>query len=309
MGSPTGVRRAYAGWLVVLVAAAGLAALTLRPAVAQDDELADPTAFAQTSYQSNCASCHGPSGGGGTVPGTGLPGPSLVGRDDVTAAYVDLVLRTGRMPPAGDPFDNRARQVFYDDAERRAMVEWMTEALDLDDDIPGLAEDLREGDVAAGLESFALHCAHCHGNTGAGGTAGQGAWTPRVNNLEPLGVAEAVRVGPFEMPAFGQDLLDQADVNDIITYLEAVDEEPGTPVFGLVELNPVFASGFVGLLALLLLGSLLFIGGRPVPFESEHGGEDSDPLPSPVASDDIAPTPADPGRRDPDDPDDSQEML
>lgn len=316
MGSPTGVRRAYAGWIVVLLVGAGVAALWLRPAGAQDGELSNPTAFAETSYQSNCAACHGPSGGGGSVPDTDRPGPALAGRNDVTAAYVDLVLRTGRMPPAGDPFDNRERHVFYDDAERAAMVAWMTEEFDLARGIP----DVEEGDVAQGFEAFALHCAHCHGNAGAGGTAGQTAWTPPINDLDPVAVVEAIRVGPFEMPAFSEELLSEEEVNAIASYLEAVEAETGTPVLGLAELNPVYASGFVGLLAVVLLGSLLFIGGRPVPFETVDRTQ-ADPLPAPVPSDAIVMTPDDErnegadrdgerdGRDDPDDPDDVQETV
>lgn len=292
VGSGSRVRRAYAGWIVILLVATGLAAMWLRPVEAQDGELSDPMAFAATSYQSNCAACHGPSGGGATVPGTDRQGPALVGREDVTAAYVDLVLRTGRMPPAGDPFDNRERRVFYDDVERVAMVTWITEAFDLEDDIPELVEGLDEGDVAVGFEAFALHCAHCHGNAGAGGTAGQTAWTPEVNDLEPLAVAEAIRVGPFEMPAFSEDVLSEEEVSSIAAYLEAVEAEAGTPILGLAELNPVYASGFVGLLAVLLLGSLLYIGGRPIPFVAVDRTQEEGPLPAPLASGDMAMTPA-----------------
>ncbi len=253
----------------MLLLAAGIAGLTLRPAGAQDGEepLADPVAFAETSYAAVCAECHGDRGSGGFVPGTDSPVPALLGNADVTKPYVDLVLRTGRMPPPGDPFDNRAREVFYSQAERQAMVAWMTAEFGLEGDIP----DVGEGDVALGLETFALNCAHCHGSAGSGGTAGARAWTPRVNNLDPTAVIEAIRVGPFEMPAFTTDQLTPQEADSVASYLEAVEEESGTPVFGLVELNPVFASGFVGLLAIITLGSLLFIGGRPVAFEKVEG--------------------------------------
>ncbi|CAN5159930.1 hypothetical protein BH23ACT9_BH23ACT9_27980 [soil metagenome] len=275
---------------MVLLLGALLVSATLSPAGAQDGELANPMVFAETSFAGNCADCHGSAGNGARIPGTDQEGPPVNDPDTVSAAYIDLVLRTGRMPPAGDPFDNRARHVFYTDAEREAMVAWMVQQFDLEDDLDQIAR-VEEGNVARGLELFALNCAHCHGNTGAGGTAGQNAWTPQIEQLDPITVAEAIRIGPFEMPAFGEETLSTQDVDDITSYLRAVDEEGGTPVFGLVELNPVFASGFVGLFALILLGSLLYIGGRPIPLEQVDrddrdaiGAEDLAP-PVPAAAD------------------------
>ncbi|MGI9018728.1 MAG: c-type cytochrome [Euzebya sp.] len=280
--------RVYAGWFLVIGIAVAVAFLVFQPAGAQEEEsLSNPIAFAEQSYANVCAACHGAEGTGGIVPGTDREAPALRGRDDVTAAYIDLVLRTGRMPPAGDPFDNRAREVFYTDAERQAMVDYTSQLFDLEDDIP----EVSDGNIALGLEAFALNCAHCHGNSGNGGTAGENAWTPRVNNIGPIAVAEAIRVGPLEMPQFSADVLSQREVDSIASYLQAVEDEPGTPVLGLVELNPVFASGFVGLLAIVLLGSLLFIGGRPVPFEASTGEE----VPTAIhAPDGMTPMPDDP---------------
>jgi ubiquinol-cytochrome c reductase cytochrome c subunit len=256
--------RAYAGWAVVLVLVAALAT-GLSSAAAQEDadELSDPVAFAETTYANVCAECHGGAGQGGTVPGSDDRAPALAGNPDVTVPYVDLVLRTGRMPPAGDPFDNRAREVVYDDVERAALVGWMAEAFGLEGEVP----EVGEGDVANGLEVFARNCAHCHGNGGEGGTAGADAWTPQVNDDHPVAIVEAIRVGPFEMPQFGEGAISEQEADDVAAYLRSIEESPGTPVLGIVELNPVFASGFVAVLAVALIGSLLYIGGRPVPFE------------------------------------------
>ncbi len=260
---------------MVVVALLAVAVLSLRPASAvegdEEDPIANPVAFAEASYAGVCAECHGGDGNGGVVPGSERLAPSL--RDEgVTEAYMDLVLRTGRMPPPGDPFDNRAREVFYTDAEREAMVDWLVAEFGLERDIP----TVEEGDVAVGLELFALNCAHCHGNTGAGGNAGQDAFTPTVTGLGPIAVAEAIRVGPFEMPAFNDETITPEEVNAITSYLEAVEEKGGTPLFGLVELNPVFASGFVAVFAAALIGSLLYIGGRPQPFEQVPVGDAMD---------------------------------
>lgn len=291
-------RRSLAGWLVVVGTAAAAALLFWPSAFASEGEQELADSFAVESYAQNCSRCHGLDGQGGEVPTDGRPVPSLRNNDDLTVPYLDLVLLTGRMPPAGDPFDNRERHVFYDDAERQAMVEWMAEEFD----IPGEVPEVNEGEVSRGLEVFARNCAHCHGNAGAGGTAGRQAWTPQVNNLPGIAIAEAIRVGPFEMPAFSAEVIPDEDVDAVVAYLEAVDEERGTPFLGLVELNPVFASGFVGLLSLALLGSLVYIGSRPVRLEdlidegsqpeagvtpaSGRGGKTDDPDPDDPAEPD-----------------------
>jgi len=267
--------RPLVGWLLVGLLALGVA-LAASPGQAQDDEsLDDPVTFAVESYAQVCARCHGVNGAGGEVPTDGRPVPALVDNPDLSVAYLDLVMLTGRMPPSGDPFDNREREVFYTDAERAAMVAWMAEEFGIEGEIP----EVGPGEVSRGLEVFARNCAHCHGNAGGGGTAGQQAWTPQVASLPGLAIKEAIRVGPFEMPAFGPDVISEEDADAVVAYLEEVDGESGTPLLGLVELNPVFASGFVGVLALALIGSLLYIGSRPVPLEQVVSDSvDADPI-------------------------------
>jgi ubiquinol-cytochrome c reductase cytochrome c subunit len=235
-------------------------------ATAQDQPLGELTPeerlLAQRLYASDCAICHGASGLGGTVPGTTRRAPRIGGEDPVTVAYADLVLRTGRMPPAENPFDNRPRRVAYDDASREALVAWMQEEFNLPGDIP----DPPPGDPGRGLAVWAANCGQCHGATGAGGVAGAGAWTPSVYNLDTVTIAEAIRVGPFEMPAFSRDQITDQELGDVGAFMEEVREERGTPVFGLVELNPVFASGFVALLSLITLVTVVIIAGTPTWF-------------------------------------------
>ena len=165
--------RSLAGWLVVVATAAAAALLFWPSAFAQEGEQELADSFAVESYAQNCSRCHGLDGQGGEVPTDGRPVPSLRNNDDLTVPYLDLVLLTGRMPPAGDPFDNRERHVFYDDAERQAMVEWMADEFD----IPGEVPEVNEGEVSRGLEVFARNCAHCHGNAGAGVAVAVGAVT------------------------------------------------------------------------------------------------------------------------------------
>lgn len=220
-------------------------------------------------YAQACAQCHASDGGGATVPGTDRTAPALSGRPQITAAYVDLVLRTGRMPPAADPYDNQPREVAYDDAQRLAIVSYVTQEFGLADDLADVTA-LPEGDAGNGQAVYAANCAACHGSTGAGGVAGGGAWTPTVTGYEPETIAEAIRIGPFQMPAFGDGTITDQQVADVGAFLEEVSAESGTPL-GLVELNPVFASGFVALLAVAMILSLLWISSKPTWFPDPEG--------------------------------------
>jgi ubiquinol-cytochrome c reductase cytochrome c subunit len=259
--------RALLGWAVVV--AAGVASLMAqlgRPAVAQTEQLTSAERTrAGIIYASQCATCHGAEGTGGVTP-AGDPVPALAGNPDVTVPYVDLVMRVGRMPPAGDPYDNRSREVLLDAEQRRLVTAYVAEEFDLGGSVPTVGE----GNPVTGREVFAANCAQCHGSSGAGGVAGAGAWTPPVVNTDPVTIAEAIRVGPFQMPGFNNQQITDAEIADIAAFLEVVSEEAGTPA-GLVELNPVYASGFAALFVGIVVISLFIIAGRPKWFPDPSG--------------------------------------
>ncbi len=278
------LRRALLGWLVV-AAAAGLLGVAAAAAWAQDAGVEDAGGPAEASvqngnrlYAQHCATCHGADGAGGAVPGYGGEAPALDPElnPSVTVAYLDLVMSTGRMPPAGSPYDNRTRQVVLDEAERADVIAFMVAELGVEGEIP----EVGEGDAGRGQQIYARNCAHCHGSTGSGGVAGAGAWTPGVIDAPAETVAEAIRVGPFNMPQFEEEQISDSEVADVVAFLDAVQEEPTTPVFGLVELNPVYASGFVALLALVVVLSLVWIGGRPAWFPDPPKGSTTPEVPA-----------------------------
>jgi ubiquinol-cytochrome c reductase cytochrome c subunit len=262
-------KRRLISWIVLI---AGLAALTAwwtaRDASAQEAGQTGDVALGGQLYAQNCAQCHASDGRGAEVANTGRRAPALANRPEVTAAYIDLVMRTGRMPPAANPFDNQPREIAFDDEERAAIVAFTVERFGLETDIPNVPE----GNAGRGQSAYATNCAACHGSTGAGGVAGGGAWTPNVARYDAVTLAEAVRVGPFQMPAFGSDQLTDQEVGDVAAFLEEVEGEAGTPL-GLIELNPVFASGFVALLAIAMLVSLFWISSKPTWFPDPEAGE------------------------------------
>lgn len=240
------------GWLAV--AGPGIAGAD----DAGEDETEPPAVESErgdTLYSVHCARCHAADGTGGADP-TGIA-PPLVGME---VARVDLALLTGRMPPARVDGSGRGRT--WSDGERETLVAHLTELFDLE----GQRPDPEPGDPAVGRELFATHCASCHGYTGAGGVAGGGAITPGLLELEPVVIAEAVRVGPFQMPRFAEQQISDEGVGDLVAYLEEILEEETTPLLGLGELHPVYLSGFVALLALAMLFSCMVIAGRVAMF-------------------------------------------
>jgi ubiquinol-cytochrome c reductase cytochrome c subunit len=264
--------RAAAAWVLLAAALSLLTALWPREAGGRETgDVQGDAGKGAVLFSQQCATCHGAGDGGGTIPGDTRRAPPIDG-DHVDLAYWDLVLRTGRMPPPeGDPFDNRHREVVYDRQQIADLNAFAVRDLGVDGELPAAGV----GDPGRGLETWAANCAACHGATGAGGVAGGGAWTPRVAGYDPPTVASAVRVGPFEMPRFDEQQISDERVADIAAFLHEVDEEPGTAL-GLVELNPVFLSGFVALLAAVLLGSIAWITGAPTwfPDPGHPDGED-----------------------------------
>lgn len=260
--------RSVAAWSLLL--ALPLLVLATRDAGGQEPEAVQGDASAgAVLYSQQCATCHGASGGGGSVPDDPRSAPAI-DSDNVSLAYWDLVLRTGRMPPPErEPFDNRHREVRYDAEQRADLNAFAVEELGVEGELPpaGL------GDPGRGLEIYTANCASCHGATGAGGVAGGGAWTPTIAGYDPQTISSAVRVGPFQMPQFDDDQISDEGLADIAAFLHEVEEEPGTAL-GLVELNPVYLSGFVALLAAVLLASIAWISGTPTWFPDSRPEED-----------------------------------
>ncbi|HWH31399.1 MAG TPA: c-type cytochrome [Egibacteraceae bacterium] len=264
-GAGTRRLRPLLSW--ALLAVAGTALTAGAPGAQAQQDAIDPATAIQGAdvYTSQCARCHGAAGQGGQTP-SGPDAPALRGAH---IALVDLVLRTGRMPPGDPDGDTKARRPLTDE-RRDALLAWMDDQLGLRGEIPRVPVG---GNPARGQEVYAANCAQCHGSTGGGGVAGGGAFTPVLVDREPLVIAEAIRMGPFQMPQFGEDVISDRELADTIAFLEEVQGEPGTPV-GLVELNPVFAGAFVFAISLAAIVSAMWLSGRVSMFpDAPEDGE------------------------------------
>lgn len=185
-----------------------------------------------TLYARWCAACHGDDGDG-VLGADRTAGPPI---DAVDAAYVDLTLRTGRMPLVEPRVGIDEDPVFEDDdGARESLVAWMTETFELRD---SRAAEPITGDVAEGRRLYAQHCAACHGGTGAGGVSGDGTRVRPVTDVGAVAAAEAMRVGPFRMPVFDEAVLPDGAVGDIAVFVDALDEQP-TTALGLTEVDRI----------------------------------------------------------------------
>ena len=196
-------------------------------------------------FDQTCTSCHGPTANGVGPNGQATIGPNLQG---VGAATVDFWVSTGRMP-ATDIKAVEAERKFsrLDDTQALELAAYVNS---LDPAVPAIpTPHLKGADLSDGFNLFSLNCAACHTITGAGDALAFGTNAPSIQNREvtPQQVAEAMRIGPANMPRFSGNLTDQ-QVRDVVAYVTEKIQHPVSPGgAGLGGVGPV-AEGFVALL-------------------------------------------------------------
>ena len=97
---------------------------------------------------------------------------------------------------------------------------------------------VKGGDVAAGGSEFRLQCAACHAWAGDGGALLHRE-APALHAATPVQIAEAVRVGPGQMPAFGAAALDDRQLASLVSYVRYLrhpEDRGGQPLW---HLGPV----------------------------------------------------------------------
>lgn len=251
-------------WLAPVLAVLVTALTWHDAAPARAVQSAPTPADVRQIFLSDCAVCHGSDGKGTDR------GPSLVG---VGRASLDYELSTGRMPLAGvardaaqpgtplEPQPNVAgadpdlvphrHKPAYDQPTIAALVSY-TSALTGGGgpDIPRITG----GNLAEGGDLFRLQCAACHAWAGDGGALLHRE-APALHASTPTQIAEVIRVGPGQMPAFGQAALTDDQVASVVAYVRYLDDprdRGGNPLW---HLGPV-TEGAVALAA--LAGLLLF---------------------------------------------------
>lgn len=251
-----------------LLVTAGLVALTRAGTHASAaNGPAEPTtvtpAAAKQTYLRDCATCHGSDARGTSV------APSLQG---VGRAAVNFWVSTGRMPlvrngrpprspqgqaPPGQYVADPTAQVrrnppSYPPAMIAALVDYVASIAPGGPDIPSV--DINNADLAAGGEIYRLQCAACHAWSGVGGALYQRA-APSLGPATPTQIAEAVRIGPGQMPKFGSSAVPPTQLDDLVGYVRYLDRPQNRGGAPLWYVGPV-AEGAVAIvfgLGLLLL--------------------------------------------------------
>jgi ubiquinol-cytochrome c reductase cytochrome c subunit len=250
--------------VLLLLALAGLVNAVVALAQ-QDDPTAppdlDPALVAQGDnlFQLNCALCHGTRGRGLDQAGPS-GGPSLIG---VGPASVDFMLRTGRMPLNDQHDPLRRATPKFDATEQAALVAFVTSlAPGEGPDIPDV-EGWQDADLSRGLDLFTTNCAACHGPTAAGIAVGQNDVSSSLDVASPTEIAEAIRTGPGVMPVFGQDVVNEDDLNAVVAWVMHLRERETPGGLSVGRSGPV-TEGFVAwVVGLGLLGIVMYlIGGR-----------------------------------------------
>ncbi len=199
-------------------------------------------------FDTHCTSCHGAALQGSPQ------GPPLVGID---VQAVDFELRTGRMP-ATVPFEQEMHKLpYFPPQQVRDIVSYVMTTSTGNKVLPAVRVQQDDASIQSGREIYAADCEQCHSATGRGDSVGYGDVAPSLMDATPQDLADAVRYGPDVMPKFGPDVIDQAHLNDLasyVWYLQHAKYNPGG--LQLANWGPV-SEGFIawtlgiGLLVLL----------------------------------------------------------
>jgi ubiquinol-cytochrome c reductase cytochrome c subunit len=225
------------------LAAVILAVLALAPVAA--------AANGKALFGRYCASCHGPDGAG--VPDKG---PSLVGVGEQAA---DFYLRTGYMPLKKDGLQPRRSRLLLGAAEIDALIRYVA-SLGTGPAVPHPHPE--RGDIAEGMHLFRSSCAGCHQIVASGGYV-TGAVPPGLGEPTATQIAEAVRLGPYVMPAFSKQAISDAELNSIVRYVLSTRHPDNRGGWALGNIGPIpegLVSWFIA--GTVLIGLCLVIGKR-----------------------------------------------
>ena len=234
--------------VAALLSVAAAAPLLLGSAV--EAQPVNPTEISagRELYVEACASCHGISGAGTES------GPDL---RDAGAAGADFYLRTGRMPLSSSNDQAVRKEPAFPPEEIARIVAYVATLGD-GPVIPYVSPEAAS--LQDGAELYIGNCAPCHGAAANGGAAGRDAIAPALHRATPLEIAEAIVVGPGQMPVFG---FSQEERDAVVAYVDHLDEDDdpgGADIGGIGPVPEGFVAWGVGMLALLV--AALLIGSR-----------------------------------------------
>lgn len=194
-------------------------------------------------FTEGCSSCHGLDARG--IEGQG---PNLHGAGALSA---DFYLSTGRMPLSDPGQEPQRGQPAYPPSEIKALDAYIGSLGG-----PGIPTvDTSAGSLSDGLKLFTENCGGCHQVVARGGVV-TGAFAPSLTKASPTEVAQAIRIGPYLMPAFPRQRLSDHDVNSIARYVEYAKHPNDAGGWGIGNIGPVPEGMIAWLLA---IATLLFV--------------------------------------------------
>jgi ubiquinol-cytochrome c reductase cytochrome c subunit len=173
-----------------------------------------------------------------------------------------LVAGAGRPPKSGfqrpppgqllpDTFAPvRRRPPQYSPAVISALDDYVAGLTGPGPDIPVITGN--GGDLGRGGELFQEQCAACHAWGGDGGALLHRE-APSLHRATPAQVAEAVRIGPGNMPAFGLAALSDSDLQSVVAYVSYLDHPKNRGGNPLWHLGPVAEGGVAWLIGMVVL--------------------------------------------------------
>lgn len=243
---------------LVLAAAASAQPPLQKPLVLQGEHL----------FGQYCVACHGMNGSGvlkrkriGAGPGRQqivqkVVAPSLHG---VGARAADFYLRTGYMPLQKLGLQPRRSKLQFGEQEIRALTAYVA-SLAPGPPIPQPHPE--RGNLSQGQHLFTVHCAGCHQVVAEGGYV-TGALPPALEDDSSVQIAEAVRIGPYVMPAFSRKAISTQQLNSIVRYVNYAKHPDDRGGWALGHIGPL-PEGLVTWLiaAVVLVFTCIVIGKR-----------------------------------------------
>jgi ubiquinol-cytochrome c reductase cytochrome c subunit len=108
-----------------------------------------------------------------------------------------------------------------------------------------------------GAALYVANCAPCHGAAANGGAAGRDAIAPALHRATPVEIAEAIVVGPGQMPVFGFSQEDRDAVVAYVDHLDEADDPGGADIGGIGPVPEGFVAWGVGMLSLVVVALLI----------------------------------------------------
>jgi len=245
------VRLATIAWAIGVAGCVGLLTAMARPASSRAALAAGRAGDVEHVFLRDCATCHGADGRGTDL------GPDLRGAG---TAGIDYQLSTGRMPLSDPDAESTRSTPKYSPTMIRALVAYVHGLVGGGPPVPRV--DAAAGSLQDGGSLYRLNCAACHAWSGDGGAL-LNREAPSVHTASDVQIAEAIRTGPGNMPAFGTAAITRDQLDSVIRYVQHLEHPDDRGGLALGHLGPLAEGAVAIILALgVLVIAVRWIGTR-----------------------------------------------